>query len=249
MNKQHAKTITFEQLHHFMMLDPYYHVKASATESIINSIYRANADNPLYRSFKNRFSVLPCKKDHQRHLIYLWCGMMGLPSYRDGTALNWGWKGFLDNWTQDFDIRLSELQDFLRQHSWPLPSTFFPDDADNTKNKVAQSGEEYDRAWDDFVIQLPKLEEELAELQKIQPESMKALEKKNSEIAKIEREIQNIYAGDNKIKDETPEERKQRLKAWFEQEVNSRGLRGAITRTAKREGITRQTLSTILKRR
>lgn len=46
---------------------------------------------------------------------------------------------------------------------------------------------------------------------------------------------------------ENPSERKIRLTAWHEEEL-SKGKKGAIQRTAKREGVTRQTLSAILKR-
>jgi len=47
---------------------------------------------------------------------------------------------------------------------------------------------------------------------------------------------------------ETQAQRKQRLKIWFREEVRSGGERGAINRAAKREGISRQRLSIILKR-
>lgn len=46
---------------------------------------------------------------------------------------------------------------------------------------------------------------------------------------------------------ETADERKQRLQAWFEEEQR-KNPHGAQKRTAKREGISRQTLSAILKR-
>lgn len=46
---------------------------------------------------------------------------------------------------------------------------------------------------------------------------------------------------------ETSGERKNRLLAWHEEEL-ARGKKGAVQRTADREGITRQTLSAILKR-
>ncbi|TLS68641.1 hypothetical protein FEF65_02745 [Mariprofundus erugo] len=47
---------------------------------------------------------------------------------------------------------------------------------------------------------------------------------------------------------ESPEERKERLQHWLEQEVRMRGKSGAINRTAEREGISRQRLSQILDR-
>jgi len=47
---------------------------------------------------------------------------------------------------------------------------------------------------------------------------------------------------------ETSCERQKRLKIWFQEECEYRGDRGALKRTALREGITRQTLSNILQR-
>jgi len=38
--------ISFEELHHFMMLDVFYGVESKATDSIINSIYREYPENP-----------------------------------------------------------------------------------------------------------------------------------------------------------------------------------------------------------
>lgn len=47
---------------------------------------------------------------------------------------------------------------------------------------------------------------------------------------------------------ETPAERVQRLKIWLQSEIEDNGKSGAITRVAKREGISRQRVSEILKK-
>ena len=47
---------------------------------------------------------------------------------------------------------------------------------------------------------------------------------------------------------ETPAQRKERLAGWFDEEVRLRGSRGASTRVAERERVTRQVIERILKR-
>jgi len=240
--------ITFDEFHHCMMLDPYYGVESIATNSIIASLYRKHVDSVMYRQFEKKFSLLPCKDDRQRHLIYLWCGLMELSVYREGDAIDWQWQDFLENWTQDFDIQRVELKHFLRQHLLPLPVALFGEETDNTKRKITLDEEEYSRAFDDFTIKIPQLEADLEELKKIQPESMEARQQKKIEIENIERQIENIYSGNHKDDNETPTQRRQRLKKWYQEEIRLRGRQGSLNRTAKREGITRQTLSIILKR-
>ncbi len=241
-------TVMFDKLHSHLNLDPYYGLLSTATEAIISGIYRDNAGTILYPQFRRRFSLLPCKGDKQRELIYLWCGLMGLPTYRGGSPLDWQWEDFLENWTQDFQLRLDELKDFLRQHSWPLPSAHFPNEVDNTDRKVALDEEEFDRAFHDFTVLLPQLKEELAEIKRIQPESMEARQQKKIEIEKIERRVAAINDGNYKDYQETPGERLLRLEFWFQEEGRLGGERGALKRTAEREGIARQTLSKILNR-
>lgn len=140
---QDKATITFEELDHYLTLDPFYGRESTATEAIISDIYQENSENTRYSQFASKFTRLPVSDDRHRHLIYLWCGLMGLPAYRDGAVLNWQWKDFLKNWGQDFDIRLSELKGFLRQHSWPLPKDYFPEEPDNTEKKVALEEERH----------------------------------------------------------------------------------------------------------
>jgi len=124
--------VTFNGLHHYIQLDPIYGVKSDRINSFLKEILHKNSGNVLYSQFQNQFSLLPCKNDQQRKLIYLWCGLMGLPAYQNKTILNWQWEDFLENWKQDFEIRLDDLKDFLRQKSLPLPMAFFPSEVDST---------------------------------------------------------------------------------------------------------------------
>ena len=61
-------------------------------------------------------------------------------------------------------------------------------------------------------------------------------------------EHNNLSGKNENKKKESPAERKKRLKTWVQEECRVRGESGALKRTAKREGITRQTLSGILYR-
>ena len=109
-----------------------------------------------------------------------------------------------------------------------------------------QDTAEFDQAFQEFSVDLPRLLAELAELMAIQPETMEARKHKKTEIADIQKQIDAIKSPD-KIIDETPAERKKRLEEWFDKE-SLRGDRGALQRTAKREGISRQALREILDR-
>lgn len=182
-----------------MKLDPYYGVESAATQSIVNGIYRKQEGIKQYQEFINRFVLLPCKSDQQRHLGYLWCGMMGLQPYRKGSPLNWRWRDLLENWTQDFEIRLDELKKLLRHHSYPLPVYFFSDEKDNTERKVELEEAEFDRAFHDFSIVLPQLKADLAELKGIQPNSMKERQQKKDEIKRIEQQIKAIESGNHSV--------------------------------------------------
>lgn len=246
-NGAQTTNIRFEELHYFVMLDPFYGVESAATESIINSIYRDNLVNPPFQRFSRRFSLLPCKTDKQRHLIYLWCGLMGLPAYRNNQPLGWQREEFLDHWTEDFDLRLDEVKEFLRKHSWPLPTWSYPDEVDNTERKIALDEAEFEAAFHDISVVLPQLEADLAEVKAIQPESMVALQQKREEVNELERRITAIKNGHHSNDNETSAERKKRLEDWYKEEERN-CKRGALQRTAQREGIARQTLSNILRR-
>lgn len=161
----------------------------------------------------------------------------------------------LKHCTEDTSLsfKLNELKAFLRHHSWPLPSAFFPAEVDNTLRKVALSKDEFDQAFYHAGVILPHLEEKLAELKKIQPESMAALSEKEMKIKQLERQISDPLSSQHKTSSsehnnekETPIKRKKRLQSWYKEECKLRGERGAYNRTAKREGIARQTISKLL---
>jgi len=185
--------VSFSELHHILQLDPYYGLSSGATPSLIRTIYEGNEDKNSYHNFKTRFSFLPCKSEQQRHLLYIWCGLMGLTTYQNGRPTTWKWQDYLKHWTTDFDIDIGELRSFLRKNEYPLPIAVYPDELDNTKNKVMRSDEEFTRAFHEFAVLLPALKADLDELQKIQPESIAARQEKKKEIAAIEKQIAAIY--------------------------------------------------------
>jgi len=130
--------VRFKELHHFLILDPYYGVHSDKIESMIDKIYQINSENVLFLQFKNKFNLTLCRTDKQRHLIYLWCGLLGLNTFRKGSLLKWQWNDFLENWNRDFDINLTELNFFLEEHSWPLPVAFFPDKINAQKSNAKE---------------------------------------------------------------------------------------------------------------
>jgi|GEM_PF-5612432 len=243
---KHPRFIRYHELLHFMIIDPFYGHDAEATNFLIRSIYKEHAHDPRFRNFRDGFSLKPCKSEAQQHLIYIWCALMGLPAYRDGKLLAWSANDFLSNWTADFDLNRTELQGFLRQHELPLPTYYFPDEIDNTERKVALDDETYAQA-NDFAVELPRLENKLDELESCRPETWQDKKERDEAIAEVQQQIQVIKSGGSN--DETPDQRKQRLESWLAEEKRLRGERGALTRTAEREGIKRQTLSAILKKK
>lgn len=246
MKRDYQQCITFDDLHHHLMLDPLYGVENTCSEVLIAAIYEENKDNSSYRSFAYQFGLLPCSDDAQRHLIYILCVLMGLPAYRNDRRLDWNHKELFREWTSSFDIRLHELRDLLRGQSWPLPSTFFPDEVDSTVRKANLEATEYEHQMQLHLVTLPKLENSLVDLKIIQPADMAERKRKDREIELLEHRIHAINTGDEVPLKETFEERCLRLLRWFEEEVRLKGPRGARTRTAKREGIALATLSAIL---
>ncbi|MBV1884532.1 MAG: hypothetical protein KUG82_23025 [Pseudomonadales bacterium] len=210
---------------------------------IIESLYRDHESNVIFAGFQRQFSVKPCKANHQLHLLLLWCGPMGLPSHQNNELMRCQPMDYLENWTQEFEIQLDDLKDFLRENNLPLPVAYFPTYADNTKNKTTVDATKFQQ----YAVELPQLENRLAELKQIQPENMTEDAAKQDAVSKIEKQIQLIIAPEKEGSTETPEEREQRLKRWFAEETQKKP-NGALRRTAEKEGITRQTLSEILKR-
>lgn len=164
---------------------------------------------------------------------------------------------------------LELLKDYFNQSLSSIPNdlqkrvttSFFPMKWDNLnisqRKKLAEivstqenvsniQDKSFESAFIEFSEDLPELKRELTELNNIQPENMVARNQKQLEIQRIEKQIADILSGGGKRKGETPAERITRLKNWLNEEISSKGDRGAQARTAKREGISRQRLSEIL---
>ena len=59
-------------------------------------------------------------------------------------------------------------------------------------------------------------------------------------------ELRPLLEDGEEQKKETPEERRERIYNWYQEEINERGERGALERVAKREGVKRQRISQII---
>ncbi|MBA1447079.1 MAG: hypothetical protein M3H12_17655 [Chromatiales bacterium] len=105
---------------------------------------------------------------------------------------SWQLNHPIEQHVQGLEIKLDELRDFLRQHSWPLPSGLFPNEVDCTYRKVTLDKEEYDRAFREAIEVLPKLKKNLEELERIQPASMEERREKQMELDRITLQIDSI---------------------------------------------------------
>jgi len=259
--------IPFERLHYYLQHDPFYGIDVKIggsgkgpPESIdqetrnyagirqtILQIQQQYGDLEAHREIEISFRSLPCKQDTQRYLLLLFCGALGLAATRENQRLQWRARDFLENWTGHFDLNLIEVRDLLRKHNWPLPVHLFANAKDNTERILALGEEEYEAQAEVFNVILPKLESDLEELRGIQPENMAALKAKNQQVVRLERQIFALRSDPKSCLEETSTERQLRLKSWYREECN-RCERGALKRTAEREGISHQTLKAILNR-
>ena len=139
--------ISLSKLHHYLLQDPYYGVKNSEIASVIEEIYNDRLHDRTFDEFKRRYLRWPCKTDAHRHLIYLWIGL-GLPAYRNGSRIGWDFEvhDSLEYWLQDFNFDPDELKSFLREKGFVLPVYFYPDDPDNSQNKMGQDPIEFEIA-------------------------------------------------------------------------------------------------------
>ena len=113
--------------------------------------------------------------------------------------------------------------------------------------------------WFEFVAKRQELENAIAEWTALAAVTVTELGTKEERLKQLESELkalENAYENASdvetplfpiKVPGETPHQRKARLEAWYLVEKKRRKS-GALTRTAAREDITRQTLSEILKR-
>ena len=194
MNDPHDfdKFISLNVLHDLLKEDPYYGVTSAATPAIIGNIYENNKDSDAYKKFAFEFSSRHENTDAQLHLIYLWIILLGLPSYKNENLIIFDVNNFLDNSPKDLKIKLTEFKTFLSRYSWPLVASLFPLESSNTQQVVANSEKEFEDAFHEITTILPKLEDELSELQNVPPENMERWELKKIQIARIENKISNI---------------------------------------------------------
>ncbi|MBF0098689.1 MAG: hypothetical protein HQM04_17850 [Magnetococcales bacterium] len=76
---------------------------------------------------------------------------------------------------------------------------------------------------------------------------LQILQQANALLIEIKAKLQAIEAdGTAQKKTESPRERKERLLLWADEDAKQNGVRGLMTRVAKREGITRQAFSKIM---
>lgn len=118
------------------------------------------------------------------------------------------------------------------------------------------ANEETRQYWWDFFARQQKLENHITKWEATgiptatdtatQQSELKSLEEKRLAMEKEYQAAISQEAASSRPTGESPQQRKQRLKAWYKEE-GQKGP-GAQKRTAKREGIKRQTLAKILKR-
>ncbi|NIB39077.1 hypothetical protein HBA55_05740 [Pseudomaricurvus alkylphenolicus] len=191
-----------------LMLDPYYGVKAheesgdnpeveaegsvDGCQKVIDEIMSDPGLAINAEKITDKFLLSPLKANRQKLLVYLWCGAIGLPPYRDSLPVTWRWQDLLAHGTDAFQVRLNDLKDVLRHYGWPLPIAIFPKEPDNSLQKLTLCQQEYQAVFDNIAIKLPELERERDELVNIEPVSMKERQQKHRELSRIEAEIAAI---------------------------------------------------------
>ncbi|MET0072730.1 MAG: hypothetical protein ABW130_00570 [Candidatus Thiodiazotropha lotti] len=116
----------------FDTIDPLLEKQYPITKLLIAKIYSENQGNQLFYQFRQRWNFLSIKSEAIKHLIFLWAGMMSLPTYmKDGEPTGWEREDFFDNCidteSEDcFFIDLNEFETFLGNHQLPLPVSLYP---------------------------------------------------------------------------------------------------------------------------
>lgn len=155
-------------------------------------------------------------------------------------------------WLDDFEAAFTRMESrIIRTDERPGDrdinlQPFIPQDMRELIYVGFEEQSEYEKAWADFTEILPRLKDELSELKAIQPKSMDDRREKYAEIKKIEDQIEQIKGENNTAVEETPSLRAERLAQWRDEEISKLGIKGAIERVAKREGVSRQRISQIL---
>jgi len=248
-------SVTFEEFEHVLQQDIFYGVIACVgIEFIIQDIYIKNEENILFRQFKSQYSNFGSFKGttQQRELIYIWCGLLNLPTYVNDKAYDWDWKDIFKTAPLNYTIKKKDLKEFLRRHSYPLPYAIFPKEKDNTNNKTEEkhSEDEFDEAYREIQTEwLSQRKLNLKELKSTGRNCIDDFERYIQIKESLESEIRDIEfeLGNTKPINESPKERGIRLHQWYkEEDLKLNGKRGALKRTSEREGISRQALREIL---
>ena len=192
MDTKDQQYISLEDLNEILQLDVYYRC---ATDSLISAIYDAQPTNPTFIRFRSTFTGLACSGHAQRHLIFIWCGLLELKYLRNGKFPQKPNLDVLDNWMRDIDIGEQDLKSFLRKNAWPLPVNIFCSEPDNTKNKVEKSSKIYRRYCYLQLEELPRLERRLRDLNNISPETMIKLKEKEQQQSELEKRIEIVKEG------------------------------------------------------
>jgi hypothetical protein len=148
----------------------------------------------------------------------------------------------LDEWEIDYPpLNLEYLQRL--KHGFGEDFDVHIDSSDNLTSLKTDESEERWRA----LCKMIEIKQKLADLNKTRhegdPLKMEAQERLS---ATLHNELSGLI--DEYQKTETPSDRKKRLHSWLQDESKLGGETSALNRTAAREGIARQTLSSILKR-
>lgn len=168
----------------------------------------------------------------------------------------------------NFDLPLLDLSPELRslvdEQYFPIPWDMLTaaqredlaQQLDHLNDPTHQYVREY---WFEFVAEKQKLDEQIAEWTAQQTRTIteaitkeERLEDLHAEMRALEKAYEEATEVGSplfppKVQGETPRQRKDRLDAWYLCEKIKK-KRGAITRTAVREGVSRQTLTAILNR-
>lgn len=209
--------VSFRELHHHLQLDPYFGIRQRGTDEVLAELSKQWPDQQSLAAFRYRFSLLPCSSERQRELIYLWCGVLGLPAYCSGTSERLNTSVLPADWLLDFDIALDELQEFLRDHGWPLPCYYFAREWDNTRTRSRLPDDEYGARRREYFEELPALERRLRDLESVKTLGIKELDAKEQELTQLRARIKAIRTGTSPARLERTEETKRRYADWQRQ--------------------------------
>lgn len=183
---------TLDYLHTALLQDPAYGAASKATPRLLSALYRENLENPQFNVFQRRYNTLPCKQDHQLHLLLLSCDLLGLPYRLPGSQRDRLNPDLLKHWNTPLEIRKSDLRHFLSARRWPLPAALFPEAELHTGKLGGLKQHEYDELAAAYFDHLPNLEQERDELYQVEPSTFDEYLTKFVELTRINGEVQAI---------------------------------------------------------